>query len=111
MVEDCSYFGKCIGQIACRPLFGFIAGWLIDKYGPRRLMMAGDLFGVWVPGRTMGIILVADGIAESLFPMLPGALYNDVAKSFAFGFIVLTCVALPGALIVSFLPKAGKSKE
>jgi len=74
-------------------------------------LMAGDLFGVRVLGRTMGIILVADGIAESLFPMLLGALYNDVAKSYALGFIVLICVALTGALIVSFLPKAGKSKE
>jgi len=53
-----------------------------SKYGPRRLMMAADLFGVRVLGRTMGIILVADGITESLFPMLLGALYNDVAKSY-----------------------------
>jgi len=43
--------------------------------------------------------------------MLLGALYNDVAKSYALGFIVLICVALAGALIVSFLPKAGKSKD
>ncbi len=33
-------------------------------------LMAGDLFGIRALGRTMGIILVADGIAESLFPML-----------------------------------------
>ncbi len=26
-------------------LFGFVAGWLIDKFGPRRLMMAGILMG------------------------------------------------------------------
>jgi len=26
-------------------LFGFLAGWLIDKYGPRRLMLAGILMG------------------------------------------------------------------
>ena len=74
-------------------------------------LMAGDLFGVRVLGRTMGIILVADGIAESLFPMLLGALYNDVTKSYALGFTVLICVALVGALIVSFLPKARKSKD
>jgi len=45
-------------------------------------MMATDLFGVRVLGRTLGIILVADGVTESLFPMLLGALYNDVAKSY-----------------------------
>ena len=71
-------------------------------------LMAGDLFGVRALGRTMGIILVADGIAESLFPMLLGALYNDVTKSYSVGFIVLICVAVTGAIIVSFLPKPGK---
>ncbi len=71
-------------------------------------LMAGDLFGVRALGRTMGIILVADGVAESTFPMLLGALYNDVTKSYSVGFIVLICVALAGAVIVSFLPKQGK---
>lgn len=71
-------------------------------------LMAGDLFGVKALGRTMGIILVADGVAESTFPMLLGALYNDVTKSYSVGFIVLICVALAGAVIVSFLPKTGK---
>jgi MFS family permease len=68
-------------------------------------LMAGDLFGVKALGRTMGIILVADGIAESLFPMLVGFLYDDISKSYAVGFIVLICVATLGAVIVSFLPK------
>ena len=68
-------------------------------------LMACDLFGVKALGRTMGIILVADGIAESTFPMLLGVLYNDSTKSYAIGFIVLICVALAGAVIVSFLPK------
>lgn len=71
-------------------------------------LMAGDLFGVRVLGRTMGIILVADGIAESLFPMLLGALYNEAAKSYAVGFIILICVAIAGAVIVSFLPARPK---
>jgi MFS family permease len=73
-------------------------------------LMAGDLFGIRALGRTMGIILVADGIAESTFPMLVGALY-DSAKSYTPGFIVLICVALTGAIIVSFLPKPVKGKE
>jgi MFS family permease len=67
-------------------------------------LMAGDLFGIRALGRTMGIILVADGIAESLFPMLVGALY-DSAKSYTPGFSVLICIALTGAIIVSRLPK------
>lgn len=68
-------------------------------------LMAGDLFGVRALGRTMGIILVADGVAESAFPMLVGALYNEAAKSYAFGFSVLIGLALAGAALVSLLPK------
>jgi MFS family permease len=68
-------------------------------------LMAGDLFGVRTLGRVMGIILVADGMAESLTPMLVGALYNNVTKSYSLGFTVLICIALSGALIVSFLQK------
>lgn len=68
-------------------------------------LMAGDLFGVKALGRTMGIILVVDGIAESFFPVLVGYLYNDAAKSYAIGFSVLITVALTGVLLVSFLPK------
>lgn len=71
-------------------------------------LMAGDLFGVKALGRTMGIILVADGIAEAVFPMLVGAFY-DVSKSYYTSFIVLIVLAIIGAAIVSFLP--GNKKE
>ena len=67
-------------------------------------LMAADLFGVKALGRTMGIILVADGISEALFPMLVGAFY-DATKSYTGGFILLIGLATLGALIVSFLPK------
>jgi len=72
-------------------------------------LMAGDLFGVKTLGRVMGIILVADGLAESLSPMMVGALYNDGLKSYSLGFTVLICIAMTGALIVSFLPKQNNS--
>ena len=68
-------------------------------------LMAADLFGLRALGRTMGIILVADGIAESLFPMLVGHLYDVSTKSYSTGFIFLIGLALLGAVIVSFLPK------
>lgn len=73
-------------------------------------LMAGDLFGLKALGRTMGIILVADGIAESLFPVLLGVLYNEATQSYALGFIVLICVALLGAVFISFLPKTNQTK-
>jgi hypothetical protein len=34
-------------------------------------------------------------------------LYNDLEKSYLFGFTVVICMALAGAIIVSFLPKSG----
>jgi len=74
-------------------------------------LMAGDLFGVKTLGRVMGIILVADGLAESLFPMLVGALYDQINRSYFTGFIVLICVALAGALMVSFLPGRQEQKN
>ena len=67
-------------------------------------LMAGDLFGVKTLGRVMGIILVADGLAESLCPMLVGASF-DMTGSYSFGFTALICIALAGVLIISFIKK------
>jgi MFS family permease len=67
-------------------------------------LMAGDLFGIRALGRVMGIILVADGMAEASGPMMVGAIYDHAGKSYTPGFIVLICIALAGAIIVSFLP-------
>ena len=68
-------------------------------------LMAADLFGVKALGRTMGIILVADGMAEASFPVLVGYLYNVATRSYATGFAFLIGLALLGAVIVAFLPK------
>ncbi|MFN0122490.1 MAG: MFS transporter [Blastocatellia bacterium] len=35
--------GNAFGKIVIGPLFGFIAGWFIDRFGPRKLMVAGVL--------------------------------------------------------------------
>ena len=68
-----------------------------------------DLFGIKTLGRIMGIILVADGLAESLMPMLVGALYK-MNNSYTLGFSVLIAIAVMGDIIVSFLQK-GKIDE
>jgi MFS family permease len=70
-------------------------------------LMAGDLFGVKTLGRVMGIVLVADGIAEATSPWMVGALYNEVTKSYSIGFTVLIFIALAGAVLITFLPKSG----
>ena len=54
MVKDLAFFegsraavtsGNAFGKIIIGPLFGFLAGWIIDRFGPRRLMLAGILMG------------------------------------------------------------------
>ena len=35
--------GNMISKLIVGPLFGFIAGWMVDRFGPRRLMLAGVL--------------------------------------------------------------------
>jgi sugar phosphate permease len=35
--------GNALSKLLVGPLFGFIAGWMVDRFGPRRLMMAGIL--------------------------------------------------------------------
>jgi MFS family permease len=67
-------------------------------------LMAGDLFGIRTLGRVMGIVLVADGIAEAGMPMLVGGLF-DKQGTYMYGFIVLIGLALLGTVVVSLLPK------
>jgi sugar phosphate permease len=37
--------GNAVGKILIGPVFGFLAGWIVDRFGPRRLMLAGILMG------------------------------------------------------------------
>jgi MFS family permease len=46
--------GNALSKLIVGPIFGFIAGWIIDRFGPRRLMMAGILMA--------GVALVGLGV-------------------------------------------------
>src|SRR5271167_4559902 len=35
--------GNALSKLVVGPIFGFLAGWVVDRFGPRRLMMAGIL--------------------------------------------------------------------
>lgn len=37
--------GNAVGKILIGPLFGFIAGWCIDRVGPRKVMLSGIVMG------------------------------------------------------------------
>jgi sugar phosphate permease len=37
--------GNALSKIVVGPLFGFLAGWIVDRFGPRRLMLVGILLG------------------------------------------------------------------
>src|SRR5215467_151391 len=35
--------GNALSKLVVGPLFGFVAGWIVDRFGPKRLMLAGVL--------------------------------------------------------------------
>jgi len=142
-----------LAAIAGVSLLGrFGAGWLADKFGPKRVMllvyslvvsaalllvwgskgnsiylfaavfglglggeymiiplMAGELFGVSVLGRVMGIIVTFDGVAEAVFPLLLGRL-RDETHSFQSGFQLLAVVGAVGALAIALPPGRGRKE-
>ena len=73
-------------------------------------LMAGELFGIGVLGRVMGIVLTADGVAEATAPMLVGYL-RDRTGSYNTGFSLLVAIALVGAAAIALLPGAPRTRE
>jgi len=67
-------------------------------------LMAGELFGVRVLGRTMGVVLTGDGIAEATAPWVVGRMH-DATGSYTTGFLALIGCALTGAIAVALLPR------
>src|SRR5437867_8618682 len=51
--------GNALSKLVVGPVFGFGAGWIVDRFGPRRLMMAGILMA--------GIALVGLGAISALW--------------------------------------------
>src|SRR3989440_12468061 len=49
---------NALSKLVVGPSFGFVAGWLVDRFGPRRLMMSGILMA--------GVALIGLGSMSSL---------------------------------------------
>jgi MFS family permease len=50
--------GNALSKLVVGPLFGFLAGWTVDRFGPRRLMLAGILMA--------GLALAGLSVARTL---------------------------------------------
>jgi MFS family permease len=77
--------GNAISKLVVGPLFGFCAGWLVDRFGPRRLMVAGIVMaGVALIGlgsiRTLGGFY-AFYLCNALGYLCGGPLPNQVLLS------------------------------
>lgn len=66
--------GNAVGKVIIGPIFGFIAGWVIDKFGPRRLMLTGILMG--------GIALIGLSMMTSLWQFYLFYLFNALGYLF-----------------------------
>jgi len=60
--------GNAFSKMLVGPLFGFIAGWLIDRYGPRRIMIIGILFA--------GTALMGLSVMTALWMFYAAYLFN-----------------------------------
>ncbi|HEY2932728.1 MAG TPA: MFS transporter [Acidobacteriota bacterium] len=60
--------GNAFSKLLVGPLFGFIAGWIVDRFGPRRLMLAGILMA--------GVALIGLSAMSSLWMFYFFYLFN-----------------------------------
>src|SRR6266404_1541940 len=60
--------GNAVSKLLVGPLFGFFAGWIVDRFGPRRLMLAGILMA--------GVALIGLGSMSALWMFYLFYLFN-----------------------------------
>jgi sugar phosphate permease len=77
--------GNALSKLVVGPLFGFFAGWIVDRFGPRRLMFAGILMaGTALIGlgwmRTLGMFY-AFYLINALGYVCGGPLPNQILLS------------------------------
>ena len=65
--------GNMFGKVIIGPLFGFAAGWVVDRFGPRRLMLSGILMS--------GLAAIGFGTMTSLWQFYSFYLCLSAIKS------------------------------
>lgn len=66
--------GSAFGKVIIGPLFGFAAGWFIDRYGPRKLMLTGIVMG--------GLALIGLSVMTTLWQFYLFYLFNALGYLF-----------------------------
>ena len=66
--------GNAVGKLVIGPIFGFFAGWIIDRFGARRLMLTGIVMG--------GLALIGLSIMTSLWQFYVFYLFNALGYLF-----------------------------
>ena len=62
--------GNALSKLIIGPLFGFFAGWIVDRFGPKRLMLAGIVMA--------GVALIGLGSMSALWMFYFFYLFNAV---------------------------------
>ena len=108
--------GNAISKLLIGPLFGFAAGWIVDRFGPRRLMMAGILMAggalIGIAHMTTLWMFYLFYIFNALGYVCGGPLPNQVlisrwfdkARGKAMGFAYLG-IGIGGYLVLKLSPK------
>lgn len=108
--------GNAISKLLIGPLFGFAAGWIVDRFGPRRLMIAGILMAggalVGLAHMTALWMFYLFYIFNALGYVCGGPLPNQVllsrwfdkARGKAMGFAYLG-IGIGGSLVLKLSPR------
>ena len=67
--------GNAVSKLLVGPLFGFLAGWMVDRFGPRRLMMSGIVMA--------GVALIGLSVTSALWMFYLFYIFN--ALGYVFG--------------------------
>jgi MFS family permease len=86
--------GNLVGKVIVGPLFGFLAGWIVDRFGPRRLMLSGILM--------VGFAVMGLGLMGSSWQFY--CLYFLIALGYMCG------GPLPNQVLISRWFNAGRGK-